>query len=413
MGNAHRTGDIDRRRFFTGALSAGAAAGLGAALASPVAAGGGAAGSSGGGAQQQPSGGLIVYVGTYTGPNRADGMYVYRMDPASGALTRLQLVTGVNNPSFLAFHPNGRYLYAVEEISNYQGQNSGSLAAFGIDQASGALTLLNRTSSYGSIPAHLQVDPAGRFLVVANYVGGNDVVVAIGADGRLGDLTDSKQHEGMGPNRQRQEGPHPHMILFDPAGRYVFDPDLGLDKILAWRWDGANGRLLGNELPYGQVSSGAGPRHMAFHPGGRWAYVINELDNTVSAFAYDPERGALQIIQTLSTLPADFAGTSNCAEIMVHPNGRFLYGSNRGHNSLAIFAVDAQTGKLTPAGWEPTQGETPRNFNIDPSGTLLLAANQNGNNIVPFRIDQQSGRLTATGAVTTAATPVCLLFKQL
>ncbi|HVG98217.1 MAG TPA: lactonase family protein, partial [Chloroflexota bacterium] len=339
--------------------------------------------------------------------------YVYRMDPASGALTRVQLVTGVDNPSFLALHPNGRYLYAVEEISTYQGQNSGSLVAFGINPASGALTLLNRTSSYGSIPAHLQVDPSGRYLVVANYVGGNDVVVALQPDGRLGELTDSKQHEGMGPNRQRQEAPHPHMILFDPAGRYVFDPDLGIDKIMAWRWDGANGRLMANELPYGQVSSGAGPRHMAFHPGGRWAYVINELDNTVSVFAYDPERGALQIMQTLSTLPADFSGTSNCAEIMVHPTGRFLYGSNRGHDSLAIFAVDAQTGRLTAAGWEPTQGAIPRNFNIDPSGSLLLAANQNGNNIVPFRVDSQSGRLTPTGTVTAATAPVCLLFKQL
>jgi 6-phosphogluconolactonase len=404
MGNARRTGDIDRRRFISGALSAGAAAGLGASLASPAAAGGGA---------QQPAGGILVYVGTYTSNNRAEGMYVYRLDPASGALTRLQLVTGVDNPSFLAFHPNGRYLYAVEEISNYQGQNSGSLAAFGINPSTGLLTLLNRTSSYGAIPAHLQVDPAGRFLVVANYVGGNDVVVALQPDGRLGEQTDGRQHEGRGPNRQRQEAPHPHMILFDPAGRYVFDPDLGIDKIMAWRWDGTNGRLLANDLPYGQVSSGAGPRHMAFHPSGRWVYVINELDNTVSAFAYDPERGALQIMQTLSTLPADFSGTSNCAEIVVHPNGRILYGSNRGHDSLAVFGVDPQTGWLTPAGWEPTQGRTPRNFNIDPSGTLLLAANQDGNSLVPFRIDGQTGRLTATGAVTAATAPVCVLFKQL
>ncbi|MGH2355315.1 MAG: lactonase family protein [Chloroflexota bacterium] len=397
--------DTNRRGFIKGTLATGAAVGLSASLAGTVAAGGDAT------PGRQAAEGVHVYVGTYTTNNRAEGLYVYRMDVATGALTHAHTVTGVDNPSFLALHPQWPYLYAANEVGNYEGMRSGSVSAFAITPT-GDLALLNRQATHGRSPAHVSVDPSGRYLLAANYSDGNVAVFPIQADGRLGEASDVVQHEGQGPNARRQAGPHAHFITTDPAGVRVLAVDLGIDKVMVYRLDGTTGTLVPNELPYAQVSSGAGPRHLAFHPNARYVYVINELDSTISAFAYDAERGALQIVQTVSTLPEDFTEASTCAQIVVHPSGRFAYGSNRGHDSIAMFAVDEVSGKLTALGHESTQGRTPRNFNLDPSGTFLYAANQNTNTIVTFRVDQTAGTLTPTGQVTETLSPVCIVFRQ-
>ena len=355
-----------------------------------------------------PSGqGRIVYVGTYTKPSgHADGIYVYRMDQASGALTPLQTVAGVTNPSFLAIDPQQRYLYAVNELQ------TGGVSAFAIDPASGGLAPLNQQPSNGSFPAHLTVDPSGRYVLVANYGTGNWEVLPIGADGRLGSPTDLEQDTGTGPNLSRQEGPHAHMIVFDAQGRNVVGCDLGADKIMVWHLDTTAGKLIPNSPPWWTLDAGSGPRHIAFHPGGRYAYAIKELDSTITAFAYDAGRGALQALQAVSTLPNGFTGQSACAEIVVHPSGKFVYGSNRGHDSIAAFAIDQGTGLLTLLQHQSTGGKTPRNFNLDPSGTFLYAANQNSDTIVTFRIDGSTGMLTPTGQVTQTPTPVCVLFGR-
>jgi 6-phosphogluconolactonase len=355
---------------------------------------------------------LYVYVGAYTGPGRAEGISVFQMNGSTGALAHVQTLAGIENPSFLALHPQRPYLYAVNEVASYQGQPGGAVSAFGVDTATGRLSLLNQQASHGTLPCHLSLDPSGAFVLVANYGSGSLAVLPVQEDGRLGPATDVVQHAGRGPHPRRQEGPHAHFITPDPAGAFILACDLGIDRIMIYRLDHAQGKLVANEIPYGQVSSGAGPRHLAFHPSGRYAYVINELDSTVSAFAYDGARGALQVIQTVSTLPPDFHGANTCAHVLVHGGGRFLYGSNRGHDSIAIFAIDQDTGRLSPVGHEPTRGRTPRNFNVDPSGAFLLAANQNSNSIVTFRIDPVSGRLAAAGPVTESPAPVCIQFGQ-
>ncbi|HEV8634779.1 MAG TPA: lactonase family protein [Chloroflexota bacterium] len=369
-----------------------------------------------------PAGARYVYVGTYTKPNRAPGglapsealgVYVFRMDPATGGLTQVQLVTDTPNPSFLAIDPQMKYLYATNEVSTWKGkQDDGGVTAYAIEPSTGRLSLLNDQSSAGSIPASSLVAPSGRHLLVDNYVGATFAVLPIGADGKLSPATDVHRITGKGPNKARQEAPHPHDIKIDPSGKWALGPDLGVDRVFIWRWDAAAGKLVDNDPPFAQVSSGAGPRHLSYHPTGKFVYVINELDSTISAFGLDGATGALQILQTVPTLPADFTGNSSCAEVIVHPSGKFVYGSNRGHDSLVIYAINQANGRLSLVGWESTQGKVPRNFGIDPSGTLLLAANQNSDTIVPFRIDQNTGKLTATGAVTSTPTPVCVLFGR-
>jgi 6-phosphogluconolactonase len=257
------------------------------------------------------------------------------------------------------------------------------------------------------------VDASGKAVLVANYGGGSIAGLPIGSDGRLGAAKAFVQHTGSSVNPRRQEGPHAHGIYLDAMNRYAFVPDLGLDKILIYRWNAPRIELEPNDPPSVAVAPGAGPRHFAFHPGGRFAYVINELLSSVTVLAYDPLRGALEEVQTISTLPDGFAGNSTTAEIVVHPSGRFLYGSNRGHDSLAIYTIDAQTGRLTSVGHEPTRGRTPRNFAIDPTGTYLLAANQGSNSVVVFKIDVQTGGLQATGDVLEVPVPVCIVFLPL
>ena len=350
---------------------------------------------------------VVVYVGTYT-RGESEGIYIYRLDPSTGALEFASVATGIDNPSFLALRTQGDYLYAVSEVREVAGRPSGAVAAFSIAPETGELTLLNQESSHGTGPCHLSIDKTGSYVLVANYAGGSICVLPIQRGGRLGEATDFIEHQGSSVVLRRQEAPHPHSIIVDPTNRYVFVPDLGLDKIMIYQLDLAQGKLKPNDEPWAQVKPGAGPRHFTFHPNGRYAYVINEIDSTMTAFAYDEARGTLREIQTLSTLPDDFEGVSYCADVHVFSSGKFLYGSNRGDDSMVIFAIDEETGKLTCLGHESTQGKYPRNFAIDPSGTFLLAANQGSDTIVTFRIDQQTGELTPTGQVTEVPTPVCV-----
>jgi 6-phosphogluconolactonase len=352
---------------------------------------------------------VLVYVGTYTGA-KSKGIYAYRMDPAAGSLTSIGLVAETANPTFLALHPNQRFLYAANEISKLNGQPVGGVSAYSIDPQSGKLTFINQQSSGGSGPCHLIVDNTGKCVLVANYGGGSVSVLPILDNGRLGASTAFVQHQGSSINQQRQAGPHAHGIYVDSANRYAFVADLGLDKVLIYRFDASKGTLAASDPPSASVKPGAGPRHFAFHPSGRFAYVINELDSTVTAFAYEAKNGILKTIQSITTLPADFSGRNYPAEIEVHPSGRFLYGSNRGHDSIAVFAIDNKTGMLNPVEYQPTQGKNPRNFGIDPAGHYLLAANQGSDSIVVFRIDSQTGKLTPSGQTVELAAPVCVKF---
>ncbi|MDP6775616.1 MAG: lactonase family protein [Candidatus Latescibacteria bacterium] len=350
---------------------------------------------------------LLAYVGTYN-REREEGIYLYHLDLASGALSPVDAVSGVKNPSFLALGPESRFLYAVSEMQELDGKPGGGVSAFAIDSGTGSLSPLNQQSSQGAGPCHLSVDQTGRFVLVANYSSGGVAMLPVQDDGSLGEATDAVQHEGSSAHPQRQAGPHAHSITVSPENNYAFAADLGIDKIMVYRIDLAEGKLPPNAVPSVQVHAGAGPRHFAFHPNGRYAYLINELDNTVVAYTFDGTNGTLQDIQTLSTLPEGYAETSYCADIHVSPSGRFLYGTNRGHDSLAIFEIDEGTGKVDLVGLEPTQGEFPRNFAIDPTGSILLAANQNGDNIVSFRMDPDTGRLTPTGHITEVPAPVCI-----
>lgn len=354
----------------------------------------------------------IVYFGTYTG-GESKGIYIYHMDAATGAMVPAGVGEGAVNPSFLALHPGGRFLYAACETGNFAGRKTGAVAAFAVEPKTGALTLLNQESSEGTSPCHVVVDKSGKNLLVANYSSGTAAVLPIREDGRIGPATSVVKHEGSSVNKRRQEGPHAHSINLDAANRFAFVADLGLDKVMIYRFDAGKGTLAANDPPSASTTPGAGPRHFAFHPRGHFAYTINELNSTVTAFGYDEARGALAEIQSVRTLPEGFQGENSTAEVQVSPDGKFLYGSNRGHDSIAAFAIDAETGKLRLIGHEPTQGKSPRNFAIDPTGTYLLAANQDTDNVVVFRIDAQSGKLQATGHSIKVAAPVCVeMMKQ-
>lgn len=352
-----------------------------------------------------------VYVGTYT-RGASKGIYLYHLDLGSGALRPAGCVAEVANPSFLALHPRRPLMYAVGEVGNFAGKKGGVVSAFAIDQKTGKLNLLNQQSSQGSGPCHLMVDRSGRCVIVANYGGGSVACLPIQDDGQLGEATSFVQHEGSSMHPQRQQGPHAHGIEIDIANRFAFVVDLGLDKVMVYRLDANQGKLTANDPAWFSTAPGAGPRHLAFHPNGRWAYLIDELSSTMMALGYDAERGVLSPLQTISTLPEGFQGTNTCAEVAVHPSGKFVYGSNRGHDSIAAFAVDAESGKLRLLGNEPTQGRTPRNFAIDPSGKFLLAANQDGNNIVVLQINEATGELRATGNAVELASPVCVLMPR-
>jgi len=357
---------------------------------------------------EQP-GELLVYVGTYTS-GKSEGIYLYRLNLTSGELKHVATTKGVKDPSFLALDPGRRYLYAVNEVEEFAGKKSGALSAFAVDQRTGELRLLNQQPSLGGAPCYVVVDQTGRFVLVANYVGGNVAVLPTNSDGSLGEATDVKQDLGSSINVERQEGPHAHCIVLDPANRFAYACDLGADKIMIFRFDERRGKLIPNTMPSVQAKPGAGPRHLTFHPGGKYAYVINELHATITAFAHDQIRGDLKEVQTIPTLPADFTAANTSADIHVSPDGRFLYCSNRGHDSIAAFMIEPWNGKLTFIAHESTGGKTPRNFAIDPTGAFLLVANQNSDNIVTFRRDMKTGRLSRTGQVVEVPSPVCLKF---
>jgi 6-phosphogluconolactonase len=352
-----------------------------------------------------------VYIGTYNGP-KSQGIYTCRLDLATGKCTPPELAGEVKNPSFLAVHPNKKFLYSVSEIDDLDGKKTGGVTAFAIDAKTGKLKKLNEQSSEGAGPCHLVVDRSGSTLLVANYGGGSIASLPIHPDGRLGPAASAIQHEGKSVNPARQEAPHAHSINVDPGNRFAVAADLGLDKVLVYRLDPSTSKLSANDPAFAAVKPGSGPRHFAFHPGGKSAYVINEILCTVTAFAYDPNRGELTELQTISTLPKGetLKPEYSTAEVQVHPSGRFVYGSNRGHHSITVFEVDPSRGTLRPVQNEPTQGETPRGFGIDPTGRFLLAGNQDSDTITIFRIDPKTGRLTPTGEKLEVGSPVCVKF---
>lgn len=352
---------------------------------------------------------ILAYIGTYT-EGRSKGIYVSRFDPETGTLTTPELAAETKNPTFLALHPNGHILYAVCETGDFQGKGTGAVSAFSIDAKTGKLTLLNQEASAGKGPCHLAVDKTGKCLLVANYGSGSFATLPIEADGKLGASQCKIQDTGSSVDRERQAGPHAHFITIDPANRFVFGCDLGLDKVVIWKLDPAKALLDKETSHFASIHPGSGPRHLAFHPNGRIVYLINEMAATLVVFSYDPESGVLKEFQTLSSLPDKFTGFKSGAEVEVHPSGKFLYCSNRGHDSIAVFAVDGKSGKLSFVEHQSTQGKTPRHFAIDPGGKWLLAENQDSNNIVAFRIDQETGKLTPTGQTVEVGAPVCIQF---
>ncbi|MGD1017733.1 MAG: lactonase family protein [Verrucomicrobiia bacterium] len=348
----------------------------------------------------------FVYFGTYTRA-QSKGIYVCRLDTTTGALTPPALAVATANPSFLALDPNHQFLYSCGAISS---MSNGLVNAFRVDNQTGTLTFLNQQPSAGLGPCHLAVDASSRCVLVANYGNGSIAALPIHADGSLGPPATTIQHHGSSVNPQRQQGPHAHCVGFDPANRRAFCADLGLDKVLVYRFDPATATLTPNDPPCGVVKPGAGARHFVFGPNGRRVYVINEIQSTITAFDYDPQRGSLTEFQTVPTLPETFTGTNTAAEIAIHPNGKFLYGSNRGDNSVVVYAIDDATGKLAFVERQSTLGKTPRMFAIDPTGKFLLAANQDSNTIVEFRIDPVTGRLTPTGQSIEVSLPCCVVF---
>lgn len=345
-----------------------------------------------------------VYVGTYTG-GESEGIYLLDFDTETGQIRPAGLATATKNPSFLALHPSEPVLYACSELDG-----SGAVASFQIAPETGLLAPLNHQPAGGQGPCHVSVSPDGQLAAVANYGDGTVSVYPVEAGGALGASVAFFAHEGTGPNEKRQKGPHAHSANFDPTGRFLIVPDLGIDKLMIYRRDGAT--MAPNDPPFAAAPPGGGPRHFAIHPTKPYAYAVNEMGNTVSAFRWDAKTGTLSPIGTVPTLPADFDGENTTADIEVHPSGRFVYASNRGHDSIAVFAVDEATGALTPRGQTKTGGMTPRNFTQDPAGKFLLAANQKSNDIFVFRIDQKTGALTPTGQRIEVPSPVCLVFTE-
>ena len=350
-----------------------------------------------------------VYVGTYS-QKGSKGIYRFDYDPASGKLAGRALAAEAKDPSFLAISPDHRFLYAVSETSDFEGKKTGAVAAFAIDAQTGDLKALNEQPSEGTSPCHLVIDRAGKHVLVANYSSGSVCVLPIESDGRLGKPTAVIQHRGSSVNKERQEGPHAHCVTLDAANRFALVCDLGLDKVMVYRYDAEPGTLTPNDPPSASVAPGAGPRHFAFSPDGRHGYVTNEINCTVTAFAYDAERGSLTNLETVATLPGAVKPAYSTAEIAVHPSGKFLYDSNRGYDTIAVFAINPKTGELTRTQEQGDQVKVPRNFTIDPTGKFVLVANQDSDSIVVFRIDPKTGELTPTGTKVEVPVPVCVTF---
>ncbi len=347
----------------------------------------------------------LLYIGAYTNQMNK-GISVAKFDLATGVISEMTTAAETANPTFLALHPSGKHLYSIGETGQYQGQKTGFVSAFSIDRASGKLTLLNEVSSKGPGPCHISLDRAGRMAMIANYGGGSVASYQILEDGKLSEAVSFFQHEGKGPVKGRQDGPHAHSINATPDGRFAVCCDLGTDEIRVYEMNPGKGSLTLKTTV--NLAPGSGPRHFAWHPKLTMGYSVNELSSTVTLFTYTGE-GHMDEIQTIATLPADYSGPKNStAEIRVHGSGKWLYASNRGDDSIAVFAVDKTTGKLSWLDRTPTQGQVPRNFFIDPAGRWLLAANQKTNNIIVFEIDQKTGKLLTTGKGMTVGQPVCL-----
>lgn len=345
----------------------------------------------------------MLYIGTYAAENQP-GIYIFEQDTDTGDLTPKGTISGVSNPSFLAASPDKKRIYAACEAG------TGQIAAFSRDEKTGTLTLLNRESSKGDGPCHLTVSKDGKCVLAANYGSGNIVALPVKADGSVGAVTANQQHTGSSVNPNRQKEPHAHSVNVDPSDKYAIAADLGTDKLYVYKLDTKGATLTANAPEFVASKPGAGPRHFTFHPDGKFAYAINELENTVTLYQWDSKTGTLTAVESVPTLPAGFTGSNTTAEVKVHPNKKFLYGSNRGHNSIASFSIDTATGKLTPLGHTPTGGNTPRNFNITPDGAFLIAANQDSGNLVIFRVDTKTGALTPTGKTYNVPKPVCILF---
>jgi 6-phosphogluconolactonase len=356
-------------------------------------------------AQPPKKGGLFAYVGTYT-RQKSKGIYVYRFDPATGKLTDGALAAETSNPSFVAVSPDQKYLYAANE------NGQGMVTAFAIDPATGHLKMLNSVSAKGSGPCHVSVDKTGKMVFVANYNDGTAAAFPVKADGSLGESAWNIKNSGSSVDKQRQAGPHAHSANISPDNKFLLLNDLGLDEILVFHIDPAKASVTPNDPPFGKVAPGSGPRHLAFSTNGKFAYAINEMLATITAFKWDAGHGKLDEVQTVSTLPAGYSGPKSTAEIAAHPNGKLLYGSNRGNSTIAAFSIDGGTGKLTMIDTFPSGGKTPRSIAIDPSGKFVLSAGQDSDNIAGFSIDGKTGRLTATGDTVEVGAPVCIVFAR-
>jgi 6-phosphogluconolactonase len=355
------------------------------------------------------SGSYFVYVGAYAAPAKSKGIYLFRFDTETAHFTPLGLAAELRNPRWMTTDPQHRFLYATEEVGNNSGMN-GTISSYLLDPATGALKFLNKVSSEGGNPAYLAIDSTDKMLLTANYLSGSVLSWAINPDGSIGEKTGFDQHTGSSVDARRQEGPHPHSVVISPDNRFLFAPDLGLDKIFIYRLNSAKATFVPNDPAFVSVPSGLGPRHLAFGPGAKFAYLVCEMGARVVVFSYDKSAGSLKIVQIISTLPSDFTGAATSAEIEVDKSGRFLYASTRGNDSITVFGIDPKNGTLTNIQVEPTQGQTPRTFAIDPSGRYLVAANQSTDNMVTFAIDQSTGKLAPTGDVIKISVPVGIVF---
>ena len=350
----------------------------------------------------------FVYIGTYT-HTASKGIYAYRFSPSSGEVAPLGLVAETAHPSYLIAHPNHRFLYAVNEHESAT-EPGNTISAFAMDTKTGKLKFLNRVSSKGVGPCHIAIDKAGKILVAANFGSGSVAAFPIHPDGRLGEASGFVQHHGSSVNPVSQAGPHAHCVVFSPDNRFVIVADRGLDKVFVYRLNHASGSLEPNDPPFIALHPGWGPRHLAFHPNGRYLYLISEMGSELTTLDYDAAHGTLKELQSISALPEGFSGHSSSAEVQVNRAGRFVYGSNRGDASIGVFAVDANTGTLTPVQHVSTQGKTPRNFSLDPTGAYLFVGNQESASVVIFRVDAATGKLTPTGLLRDATEPACVLF---
>jgi 6-phosphogluconolactonase len=347
----------------------------------------------------------LVFVGTWKiNGNPAVNIFVYRFDPSTGALVQVGKVSRISDPMYLAIDPSGRYLLAVSI-------DDGIISSYSID-STGKLTLINSQQTGGAVPVYVSIDPSGKWVLVANYLFGSLAVLPLGDDGLLGEATALVHDTGSGPNPDRQEGPHVHSVIFAPGGHLVLAADLGIDKVMLYDLDTNKGTLAPHAVPALELRPGSGPRQMVFSPDGRFLYVVSELHSTVTSYQYDASTETFQELEIQFLIPADFKGQNLSADVHITPDGRFLYASNRGHDSLTIFAIDQSSGKMNLVGYASTQGKTPVNFAIDPTGTFLIVANQDSNTIVTFRIDPTSGKLTPTGETVEVTAPACIKFMQ-